>query len=139
MRIKSTVLQVLAAACLGAGLLYAMGIEGGAQLGGTITDGEFTTAMVLILAALALMRLGFAAQDAAPESPQGAPEYREEPEEGGLMLKKKLINLLYTLALYAKDKLLDAEIWALKCTVRTLEAQGRILDRVLKLTKEADA
>lgn len=55
------------------------------------------------------------------------------------MLKKKLINLLYTLALYAKDKLLDAEIWALKCTVRTLEAHGRILDRVLKLTKEADA
>lgn len=64
MRIKSTVLQVLAAACLGAGLLYAMGIEGGAQLGGTITDGEFTTAMVLILAALALMRISFAVQDA---------------------------------------------------------------------------
>lgn len=62
MRIKSTVLQVLAAACLGAGLLYAMGIEGGAQLGGTITDGEFVTAMVLILAGLALMRLGFAAE-----------------------------------------------------------------------------
>lgn len=95
MKIKSTVLQVLAAASLGAGLLYAMGIEGGAQLGGTITDGEFTTAMVLILAALALMRISFAVQ--------------------------------------------DAEIWALKCTVRTLEAQGRILDRVLKLTKEADA
>ena len=34
MKIKSTVLQVLAAASLGAGLLYAMGIEGGAQLGG---------------------------------------------------------------------------------------------------------
>lgn len=49
MKIKSTVLQVLAAASLGAGLLYAMGIEGGAQLGGTITDGEFVTAMVLIL------------------------------------------------------------------------------------------
>ncbi len=64
MRIKSTVLQVLAAACLGAGLLYAMGIEGGAQLGGTITDGEFVTAMVLILAALALMRISFAVQDA---------------------------------------------------------------------------
>lgn len=62
MKIKSTVWQVLAAASLGAGLLYAMGIEGGAQLGGTITDGEFTTAMVLILAALALMRLGFAAE-----------------------------------------------------------------------------
>ncbi len=64
MRIKSTVLQVLAAACLGAGLLYAMGIEGGAQLGGTITDGEFVAAMVLILAALALMRISFAVQDA---------------------------------------------------------------------------
>lgn len=64
MKIKSTVLQVLAAACLGAGLLYAMGVEGGAQLGGTITDGEFTTAMVLILAALALMRISFAVQDA---------------------------------------------------------------------------
>lgn len=64
MKIKSTVWQVLAAASLGAGLLYAMGIEGGAQLGGTISDSQFTTAIVLILAALALMRLGFAAQDA---------------------------------------------------------------------------
>jgi len=62
MKIKSTVLQVLAAAALGVGLLYAMGIEGGAQLGGTITDGEFVTAMVLILLALFLMRLGFAAE-----------------------------------------------------------------------------
>ena len=64
MKIKSTVLQVLAAASLGAGLLYAMGIEGGAQLGGTITDGEFVTAMVLILTSLALMRISFAGQDA---------------------------------------------------------------------------
>mgnify|MGYP000236831760 CR=1 FL=1 len=64
MKIKSTVWQVLAAASLGAGLLYAMGIEGGAQLGGTISDSQFITAMALILAALALMRLGFAAQDA---------------------------------------------------------------------------
>lgn len=52
MRIKSTVLQVLAGACLGAGLLYAMGIEGGAQLGQPVTDGEFVTAMVLVLAAV---------------------------------------------------------------------------------------
>ena len=64
MKIKSTVLQVLAVACMGVGLLYGMGIEGGAQLGGTITDGEFTTAMVLILAALALMRISFAVKDA---------------------------------------------------------------------------
>ena len=64
MKIKSTVLQLLAAASLGAGLLYAMGIEGGAQLGDTITDGEFVTAMVLILTSLALMRISFAVQDA---------------------------------------------------------------------------
>ena len=64
MKIKSTVLQVLAAASLGAGLLYAMGIEGGPQLGGPITDGEFVTAMVLILTSLALMRISFAVQDA---------------------------------------------------------------------------
>ena len=41
-----------------------MGIEGGAQLGDTITDGEFVTAMVLILTSLALMRISFAVQDA---------------------------------------------------------------------------
>lgn len=64
MRIKSTVLQVLAAACLGAGLLYAIGIEGGAQLGQPVSDGEFVTALVLVLAAVFFMRLGFAAQDA---------------------------------------------------------------------------
>lgn len=64
MKIKSTVLQVLAAASLGAGLLYAMGIEGGAQLGQPVTDGEFVTAMVLILTSLALMRISFAVQDA---------------------------------------------------------------------------
>lgn len=64
MRIKSTVLQVLAAACLGAGLLYAMGIEGGAQLGQPVSDGEFVTALVLILTSLALMRISFAVQDA---------------------------------------------------------------------------
>lgn len=63
MRIKSTVWQVLAAGSFGAGLLYALGIEGTAQVGGTISDSQFITAMALILAALALMRLGFAAQD----------------------------------------------------------------------------
>ena len=64
MKIKSTVLQVLAAASLGAGLLYALGIEGGAQLGQPVSDGEFVTALVLVLAAVFFMRLGFAAQDA---------------------------------------------------------------------------
>lgn len=64
MKIKSTVLQVLAAASLVAGLLYAMGIEGGAQLGQPVSDGEFITALVLVLAAVFFMCLGFAAQDA---------------------------------------------------------------------------
>ena len=64
MKIKSTVWQVLAAGSFGAGLLYALGIEGTAQVGGVISDGQFITAMVLILLALFLMRLGFAAQDA---------------------------------------------------------------------------
>lgn len=64
MKIKSTVLHVLAVACMGVGLLYGMGIEGGAQLGQPVSDGEFITALVLVLVSIALMRLGFAAQDA---------------------------------------------------------------------------
>lgn len=87
MRIKSTVLQVLAAACLGAGLLYALGIEGTAQVGGVISDGQFITAMVLILLALFLMRLGFAAEtreQAARRNRYGRIDRRhartEEPE-----------------------------------------------------------
>ena len=64
MKIKSTVWQVLAAGSFGAGLLYALGIEGTAQVGGVISDGQFITAMVLILTSLALMRISFAVQDA---------------------------------------------------------------------------
>lgn len=64
MKIKSIVFHILAAGCGCLGLLYGMGLEGNAQVGGTISDGQFITAMVLILAALALIRLGFAAQDA---------------------------------------------------------------------------
>lgn len=63
MRIKSGVWHWLAAGCIAAGLLYGMGIEGGAQLGGVITDGEFCTAIGLLAAAVVFMRLGFAAQD----------------------------------------------------------------------------
>ncbi len=68
MKIKSTVWQVLAAGSFGAGLLYALGIEGTAQVGGVISDGQFVTAMVLILLALFLMRLGFAVQDAEEQA-----------------------------------------------------------------------
>ena len=63
MRIKSGVWHWLAAGCGLAGLLVGMGIEGGAQLGGVITDGEFCTAIGLLVAAVVFMRLGFAAQD----------------------------------------------------------------------------
>lgn len=63
MRIKSGVWHWLAAGCIAAGLLVGMGIEGGAQLGGVITDGEFGTAIGLLVAAVVFMRLGFAAQD----------------------------------------------------------------------------
>lgn len=64
MKIKSTVLHALAVACMGVGLLYGMGIEGGAQLGQPVSDGEFITALVLVLAAVFFIRLGFAAHDA---------------------------------------------------------------------------
>lgn len=64
MKIKSTVWQVLAAGTFCVGLLYALGIAGGDSVGQPITDGEFVTAMALILAALAMMRIGFAVQDA---------------------------------------------------------------------------
>lgn len=64
MRLKPAVLQWAAVACGVVGLLYALGIEGGAQIGQPITDGQFGTAMVLILAAIALGRLSFALEDA---------------------------------------------------------------------------
>ncbi len=71
MKIKSTVFHLLAAGCGCLGLLYGLGLEGNAQVGGTISDSQFITAMVLILAALALMRLGFAAQDAEAKAAKG--------------------------------------------------------------------
>ena len=63
MRIKSAVWHWLAAGCGVTGMLVGMGIEGGAQLGGVITDGEVCTALGLLAAAMVFMRLGFAAQD----------------------------------------------------------------------------
>lgn len=63
MRIKSGVWYRLAVASGAAGLLYCMGIEGSAQTGSTISDGQFATALCLVLAAVLFLRLGFAAQD----------------------------------------------------------------------------
>ena len=63
MRIKSGVWYWLAMACFVVGLLYGIGVEGTAQTLGTVSDGAFITAMVLILLAIFFMRLGFYAAD----------------------------------------------------------------------------
>lgn len=63
MRIKAGVWHWLAAGCGLTGLLVGMGIEGGAQLGGVITEGEVCAALGLLAAAGIFMRLGFVAQD----------------------------------------------------------------------------
>lgn len=64
MRLKPGLLQLAAVACFGVGLIYALGIEGGAQVGQPITDDQFITAIVLILTSIALGRLSFALEDA---------------------------------------------------------------------------
>ena len=63
MKIKSGVWYWLAMACFVVGLLYGIGVEGTAQTLGTVSDGAFITAMVLILLAAFFARLGFAAHD----------------------------------------------------------------------------
>lgn len=63
MKIKSFVWYWLAMACFVVGLLYGLGLEGSFQTLGTVSDGAFVTAMVLILLAIFFMRLGFAAHD----------------------------------------------------------------------------
>lgn len=63
MRIKSGVWYRLAVASGAASLLYGMGLEGSAQTGSTISDGQFATALCLVLAAVLFLRLGFAVQD----------------------------------------------------------------------------
>lgn len=76
MKIKSTVWHWLAAGSLCAGLLCGMGLEGNAQVGAPITDGQFVTAMVLVLAAGLFMRLGFAAQELAREQHPECDDFR---------------------------------------------------------------
>lgn len=62
MKIKSKVWYWLAVVSGCVGMLYGLGAEGTAQVGGVISDGQFVTAMALILLAIFLMRLGFAAE-----------------------------------------------------------------------------
>lgn len=63
MKIKSFVWYWLAMACFVVGLLYGLGLEGSFQTLGTVSDGAFVTAMVLILLAVFFARLGFYAAD----------------------------------------------------------------------------
>lgn len=62
MKIKSGVWYWLAMGSFATGLLYSMGLEGTCQTGGTVSDGAFITAMVLILLAIFFMLQGFAAE-----------------------------------------------------------------------------
>lgn len=62
MRIKSGVWYWLAMGSFATGLLYGLGLEGSFQTGGTVSDADFITAMVLILLAIFFIRLGFAAE-----------------------------------------------------------------------------
>ena len=80
MKIKSRVWYWLAAASGTASLLYGMGIEGGAQLGSSISDSQFVTALCLVLAAVAFLRLGFAAQDREHGRVDRTHARTEEPE-----------------------------------------------------------
>ena len=97
MKIKSRIWYWLAAASGAASLLYGMGIEGSAQTGSTISDGQFATALCLVLAAVMFLRLGFAAQDreqnapaamAALTVPTPAPRSRVTGRTGGTHEKK---------------------------------------------------
>lgn len=92
MKIKSGVWYWLAVASGAVGLLYGMGLEGSFQTGGTVSDGQFVTAMVLILLAVFFARLGFAAkaEENRRKSRHGKikraharnPEYPENQERG---------------------------------------------------------
>ena len=90
MRIKSGVFYWLAVASGAVGILFGLGFEGSFEALGVISDTDFITSMVLLLAAFFFMRLGFAAKDAedkATKQPYGRidrthartqePEYRQ--------------------------------------------------------------
>lgn len=87
MKIKSMVWHWLAAGSLCAGLLCGMGLEGNAQVGAPITDGQFVTAMVLVLAAVLFMRLGFAAQE---QEGKAKPQEHQQQEKTVKAGKRKV-------------------------------------------------
>ena len=93
MKIKSTTYYWLAAILGGVGIGTAMGAEGTAQTTGYISGTLFSVSLVLILAAVLLARLGFAAEDREKATKQHKygkinrtharnPEYPENQERG---------------------------------------------------------
>jgi hypothetical protein len=102
MKIKSRVWYWLAAASGAVSLLYGMSIEGGAQLGSSISDNQFVTALCLVLAAVAFLRLGFAAQDREPAAmaaltaPTPVPKSRSTGKTGGAHEKQMSPPVLVT-------------------------------------------
>ena len=99
MNLKSTTYYWLAAIFGGVGIGTAMGAEGTAQTTGYISGALFAVSLVLILAAVLLARLGFAAEDrekAAKRRKYGKinrtharnPEYPENQERGAMTAKE---------------------------------------------------
>lgn len=93
MKLKSTTYYWLAVVFGGVGMGAAMGAEGTAQTTGCISGTLFAVSLVLILAAVVLARLGFAAEDrerAAKRRKYGKinrtharnPEYPQDEEKG---------------------------------------------------------
>lgn len=99
MKLKSTTYYWLAVILGGVGMGAAMGAEGTAQTTGYISGALFAVSLVLILAAVLLARLGFAAEDrekAAKRRKYGKinrtharnPEYPENQERGAMTAKE---------------------------------------------------
>ena len=82
MKIKSGVWYWLAMACFVVGLLYGIGVEGTAQTLGTVSDGAFITAMVLILLAIFFMLQGFAAEARVKRPRKSHPQPRNTVKSG---------------------------------------------------------
>lgn len=139
MKIKSCVWYWLAAASGTASLLYGMGIEGGAQLGSSISDSQFVTALCLVLAAVAFLRLGFAAQDREQNARRYGRIDRTHarhrraglPAEPEGRMKKRILTLLEVEGLSVLIWLLDARIWLLKRVIRLTEASISLLGKVI--------
>nr|DAQ97313.1 MAG TPA: hypothetical protein [Caudoviricetes sp.] len=87
MKLKSTTYYWLAVIFGGVGMGAAMGAEGTAQTTGYISGTLFAVSLVLILAAVLLARLGFAAEDResrkAAQVRQDQPHPRPQPGVSG--------------------------------------------------------